>query len=169
MQAELILDPDVLARRWLELCANASSPAYFELNQFGEVIESPRPSLRDQRIAHTVARELEAQLGPEAAVEISVLTDQGVRVPDVIWMPPSHWARWHEATPLPFAPDICVEVLAPSDCTADTEIRKGAYLRAGAREVILVAPNGAIDFFGPLGKQQTSALGVALFLPHDLD
>jgi Uma2 family endonuclease len=167
MQAELILDRGVLIRRWLELCASANSPAYFELNQFGEMIENPQPSVRERRIAHTVSRELEAQLGPEAAVEISVMTDQGVRVPDVIWMPPSRWARWQEPTPLPFAPDICVEVLTPADSTVGTEMKKGAYLRAGAREIILISPNGAIEFFGTGGKRGKSALGVALFLSRD--
>ena len=168
MQAELILDRGVLARRWLELCASANSPAYFELNQFGEMIESPQPSVRERRIAHMVSRELEAQLGPEAAVEISVMTDQGVRVPDVIWMRPSRWSRWQEVTPLPFAPDLCVEVLSGRDTRAGVEIKKTAYLGAGATEVIVISAEGRIEFFGTEGRRKKSALGIAVYLPKDL-
>jgi Uma2 family endonuclease len=167
MQAELILDRGALVQRWLELCASADSPAYFELNQFGEMVENPQPSVRERCIAHTVSRELEAQLGPEAAVEIAVMTDRGVRVPDLIWMRPSRWSEWQEVTPLPFAPDLCVEVLSRRDTPAAIEIKKAAYLRAGAKEVIVISADSRIEFFGPEGRRRVSALGVVVYLPEN--
>jgi Uma2 family endonuclease len=168
MHAELVLDGQALAQRWQELCADPDTPHYFELNQFGELILSPRPSTRHQRIASALVRELQGLLGPEAAVEIAVLTDQGVRVPDAVWMPPSDWVRASNATPLPFAPAICAEVLSPGNTRAEIEMKKGAYLRGGAREVIVVGVSGEVEFFGPEGKRMTSALGFTLHLPREV-
>jgi Uma2 family endonuclease len=168
MHAELVLDRQALAQRWQELCADPISPDYFELNQFGELILSPRPTTRHQRIASAIVRDLQGQLGPEAAVEISVVTDQGVRVPDAVWMPPSEWVRAKNATPLPFVPDICVEVLSPGNTREEIEMKKGAYLRGGAREVIIVSVNGEVEFFGPEGKRAKSALGLTLQLPGEV-
>ena len=168
MHAELVLDRQALAQRWQELCADPNIPDYFELNQFGELILSPRPTTPHQRIASAIVRALQDQLGPEAAVEIALVTDQGVRVPDAVWMPPSEWVRANNATPLPFAPDICVEVLSPGNTREEIEMKKGAYLRGGAKEVIMVGVNAAVEFFGLEGKRTKSALGVTLQLPGEV-
>jgi hypothetical protein len=47
-------------------------------------------------------------------------------------------------------------------------MRVGAYLRGGAREVIVVGLKGEIEVFGPQGRRDTSALGVSLALPAEL-
>jgi Uma2 family endonuclease len=167
-QAEAVLDGAALVRRWQDLAVDPDTPDYYELNEYGEVIMPPKPTNDHQRALSAVARALESQLGPEAVAEISVLTDRGVRVPDVAWMP---LARWNEAkgkTPLPFAPDVCVEVLSPGNTQEEIGMKIGAYLRAGAKEVIIVGLQGKVEFFGPEGKRGTSALGIALNLPPSL-
>jgi hypothetical protein len=43
-----------------------------------------------------------------------------------------------------------------------------AYLRGGAREVMIVGMQGNVDFFSPEGQRARSALGVVLDLPREL-
>jgi hypothetical protein len=47
-------------------------------------------------------------------------------------------------------------------------MKTGAYLRAGAKEVIIVGLHGEIELFGPEGKRAQSALSIVLDLPPSL-
>lgn len=159
---------DELVRRWRALAADPDSPDYFELDQFGDLILSPRPATGHQRVASAIVRLLTSQLGGEAVGEASVLTDRGIRVPDVVWMPAERWAASKGQSPLESVPEVCVEVLSPGNTRQHVEMKIGAYLRGGAREVIVVGLKGEIEIFGPRGKRETSALGIALALPPEL-
>jgi Uma2 family endonuclease len=139
-----------------------------ELNEFGALIMSPKPTVGHQRVGSAVAHTLRLQLGGEAVSEVSVLTDRGVRVPDVVWMPAARWNECKGQSPLQVVPDICVEVLSPSNTREEIAMKVGADLRGGAREVIVVGLEGEVEYFGPDGKRQASALGVTLALPADL-
>jgi Uma2 family endonuclease len=168
MHADPAVRREELVRRWTALSADPESPDYCELNEFGEVIMSPPPTNRHQEIAQVIAETLIAQLGPKARVEMSVYTDRGIRVPDVVWMKPERWVQSKFETPLPFAPDICVEVLSPGNTREEIAMKAGAYLRGGAREVIVVGLKGEIEFFGAEGKRTASAFGLTLALPSEL-
>lgn len=167
MEATLVVEPEVLAARWAELCNDPESPDYFELNQYGEIVLSPRPSTGHQLLAFNVATQIQATLGPQAVTEVGILTDQGIRVPDAIWMAPERWRQANNATPLPIVPDICVEVLSPSNTRAEIEMKKGAYLRGGAREVVIVKVDGSVEFFGPEGQRLASIFGLVFKLLPD--
>jgi Uma2 family endonuclease len=83
-------------------------------------------------------------------------------------MPTDRWNQVKGKTPLPFVPDVCVEVLSPGNTRAEISMKAGAYLRAGAKEVVVVGLRGEIEFFGPEGKRTQSALSIALDLPASL-
>jgi Uma2 family endonuclease len=168
MQVESVLDKDTLVRRWQELADDPDSPDYYEVNEFGEVIVTPRPTNDHQRIVTAVTSALSQQLGPEAVQEVSILTDRGIRVPDVSWMRPERWAQTKGKTPLPFVPDVCVEVLSRGNTKEEVTMKTNAYLRGGAREVIVVGLRGEVEFLGSEGKRAASALGIQLILPTEL-
>lgn len=168
MDVEAVLDCNALVRRWQELGADPGSPDYYELNEFGELILSPRPTNDHQGVSKAVVTALDRQLGPDARIEISVMTDRGVRVPDVVWMTPERWAQVKGQTPLLSAPDICVEVLSAGNTRQEIAMKSGAYLRAGAKEVIVVGLRGEVEFLGLEGKRSASALGVLLELAPEL-
>jgi len=168
MLTEIALDREELLRRWHELEEDPESPDRYELNELGELILSPKPTNKHQRVGLAVVRGLEARLGPEAATEISVFTDRGIRVPDVVWMPPARWQGRQEESPLSFVPDVCAEVLSPGNSRAEITMKIGAYLRGGAREVIVVGRKGEVEYFGPEGRREASALGLRLELPAAL-
>lgn len=168
MQVESVLDKDALLRRWAALAVDAESPDYYEVNEFGEVIMSPRPTNDHQRIVTAVALALNHELGPEAVQEVSLMTDRGIRVPDVVWMKPERWTLVKGQTPLPLVPDVCVEVVSPGNTAEEVTMKTNAYLRGGAREVIIVGRRGEIEFFGAEGKRAKSVLGISLVLGADL-
>jgi Uma2 family endonuclease len=168
MHADPAVRREELIRRWNELAADPDSPDYFELNEFGELIMSPKPTTGHQRAGSAVAWALNSQLGGEAVTEVSVLTDRGVRAPDVVWMPTERWNECKGQSPLQIVPDICVEVLSPSNTREEMAMKVGAYLRGGAREVIVVGLEGEVEFFGPEGRREASALGISLTLPGEL-
>ena len=168
MHAAPAVRREELVRRWNELASDPASPDHYELNEFGELILSPKPTNDHQRLEFAVARALEAQLGPEAGIQISVYTDRGIRVPDVVWMPAERWREAKGKNPCPFVPDVCVEVLSPSNTREEILMKAGAYLRGGAREVIVVGLKGEIEWLGPEGKRESSAFGIWLSLPPEL-
>jgi Uma2 family endonuclease len=168
MHAEAVLDRSALVRRWQALASDPGAPDYYELNEYGEVIMSPRPTNDHQRAVSAIVVSLQAQLGPEAAAEISVLTDRGIRVPDAVWMPQSRWNQAKGKTPLPFVPDICVEVLSPGNTHEEIDMKAAAYLRGGAKEVIVVGLTGEVAFVTLDGRRDASALGIELKLPSSL-
>lgn len=60
--------------------------------------------------------------------------------------------------PDPQAPELCVEILSPSNSAREIEDEIRLYLGYGAREVWTVADDGRITLFGPEGERQASVL-----------
>jgi hypothetical protein len=128
----------------------------------------PRPTHGHQQVAGEIVIQLVRRLGPRASPEVSIYTDRGIRAPDVVWTPAHRWLEAKGENPLPFVPDVCVQVVSPSNTRQESLIKVGTYLRGGAREVIVVGLKGEIEFFGPGGKLETSALAIGLELPAEL-
>jgi Uma2 family endonuclease len=160
--------PEALIARWDELCRDPSLrdlPYKIELNAWGKVEMSPA-SVRHGWLQSAVASQLDQQLGGGVAVtECPVLTSIGIRVPDVVWASDSFMRQHHGASPLPRAPEICVEVFSPSNVEAEITAKTRAYLAAGAEEVWHVAENGSVRFFDHSGEKPASKFRVALVLP----
>ena len=78
------------------------------------------------------------------------------RKPDVIFVP---FGRWPQARRVPATnawdvlPDLCAEVVSPSDLAEDNRTKVEEYLRAGVRLVWVVYPELAVvDMYGPAGQ-----------------
>ena len=164
--------PESLIARWHEVLVDPSLkdlPYKIELNAWGKVEMSPA-SNRHGRLQAELAAELKRQL-PRGTVitECSVLTRIGIRVPDVVWASGEFLKNFGEITPYMQAPDICVEIVSPSNVQAEIEEKKAAYLRAGAREVWIISEQGAIRFFGAGGEKPASNLAAPITLPEPAD
>ena len=161
--------PEFLVARWNELCRDPSLehlPYKIELNSWGKVEMGPPAGVPHARHQTMVATELVQQLADGVTMtECPVLTDIGVRVPDVVWASNAFMERHRGASPLPRAPEICVEVVSPSNVQAEIEEKTRAYLAAGALEVWLVAETGAIRYMDASGEKPGSRFPVALALP----
>jgi len=156
--------PEVLTRRWAEILADPvlrDLPYKIELNAWGKIEMSAASNLHARQQLWT-GMELQRLLPDgEAMTEPSVMTDIGVRVPDVAWASRAFIATHGRETPYPRAPEICVEVLSPSNTEDEIEEEIRAYLAAGAQEVWTVAEDGAIRFFGAEDERARSAVGVS--------
>jgi Uma2 family endonuclease len=163
-----VATPESLIARWNELCRDPSLedlPYKIELNAWGKVEMSP-PSVPHARHQTEVAVQLRRQLVEGITMtECPVLTDIGVRVPDVVWASNSFMERHRGASPLPQAPEICVEIISPSNVDAEISEKTRAYLAAGAQEVWLVAESGAVRFIDGSGEKPRSRFPVAFTLP----
>jgi Uma2 family endonuclease len=156
---------EALALRWAELC---NDPRWhdlggkIELNGLGVIEMSPasnRHGIRQAAISHVLAEQLPAGT---AMVECSVLTTDGVRVPDVAWASAAFMGRHGDITPFPAAPEICVEVRTPSNTDAEMEFKTQLFLQAGAIEVWIVDEDGNRQVFDAQGPQPASRYGVEL-------
>ena len=143
----------------------ADVPGKLELNEKGSIELTP-PNNRHALLQAFVAGELR-RLMPDgtAFTECSVETRIGVRVPDVAWASAQFMQRYGVQTPFPSAPELCVEVLSPSNTAAEIREKVDAYLRAGAREVWLVAEDGAIEILNEAGAPAASVFGIVLVPP----
>jgi hypothetical protein len=108
---------ETLALRWAEVCRDASLrnlPYKIELNAWGKIEMSPA-NYRHAVLQGAMAVELGRQLaGGQVLTECPVLTEIGVRVPDVAWASADFVRTNRETTPCPSAPEICIEIRSPA-------------------------------------------------------
>ena len=167
MDTPILLDRNGLLAAWHRLVATAQHAVRdrYELNEFGEVVANGCPSGLRQLAFTDIYCQLAEQMGHLAAMSVPVVTPSfGIRVPDVVWMAPEKWERFDRDGPVPFVPDLCVEVLLDSDRPREMDRRVASYLQGGATEVIVVRPDGAIEFWGAEGRRQASTFAIALSL-----
>lgn len=168
MHADTILSPEELSQAWADLAGNEHLPDWYELTEHGELIMSPRPETRHQRLCTQIALQLQAQLGGEAVVEAAVLTTTaGIRVPDVVWMPLERWETV-SATSLLRDPNLVVEVLSPGNRSTEINHKTQAYLASGVQEVILIGVTGSIEYVRQDSVHATSMFNLNLALPSQL-
>jgi hypothetical protein len=157
-----------LRRRWQRLAADplvAAIPYKVELNEKGAIEVSP-PTTRHAFLQAYVSREV-ARQRPEGTTftECPVETEIGVRVPDVVWASPEFMRRHGAESEFRAGPDLCVEVLSPTNTRAEIGEKVAAYLAAGAREVWVVGEDGVPEIHTSAGRVAASALGFDLPRP----
>ncbi len=167
-RSERRLTRAALRARWLDMAGDpllAGIPCKLELNERGAIEVSPATT-RHAFYQAFIAGELRRLLPNGGAfTECPVETEIGVRAPDVAWASQAFLDRHGFANPLPQAPDLCIEVLSPSNTTAEIEEKVAAYFAAGAREVWLVEESGLVRMFGQEGPRERSTFPIALQLP----
>ena len=167
MGTPALLDRYELLAAWHRLIPKAELSGHYryELDELGEAIPNPSPSARRQIVLTDIYCHLTEQMGHLAAMSVAVTTPSfGIRVPDVVWMSCDKWEDFDRDAPLPFVPDLCVEVLLDSDRAQDIDRRVKSYLEGGAREVIVVDQYGQVEYWGVRGRRQASDFGTALAL-----
>ena len=156
-----------LRRRWIELANDslvAAIPFKVELNEKGAIEVSP-PTVRHGVVQAFIAREL-ARQRPEGTTitECPVETEIGVRVPDVVWASAEFMQHHGGESALRTAPELCVEVLSPTNTPAEISEKVAAYLAAGAREVWVVGDDGVPEIHTNGGR--AGASGLAFEIPR---
>jgi Uma2 family endonuclease len=137
---EAPLSREELAVRYRELCEDPrynNVPGKIELDVWGRMVMSPPPSNYHGAMQFTLGARL-ASLGGRCLVEASVVTGAGLFVADVAWASADFMRAHGFQTPFTQAPEICVEVVSPSNSKPELAEKRRAYLATGAEEVWLV-------------------------------
>lgn len=80
-------------------------------------------------------------------VECPISTSEGIKVADVIWASKKRLVQIGGRTALKGAPEICVEVISPSNKRGEIEEKRRLYFEAGAKEVWVCDKKGRLSFF----------------------
>jgi Uma2 family endonuclease len=146
---------------WAELCNErrlADLPYKIELDRFGKIVMSPTRNIHGY-YASEIAQLLKSLMGRgKTLVECAVETADGTKVTDVAWASPKTFAIIKDELSCSVAPEICVEVLSPSNQANEMEFKKQLYLRAGAQEYWACSEDGHLRFFTPDGEAANSVL-----------
>jgi Uma2 family endonuclease len=150
--------------QWQDVLADKSLhdlPYKIELNEYGRIEMSPA-SFTHSRFQAKLAALLSNQLGGEVFTELAIVTDKGVKVPDVAWSSDDYFQRHKHDLAATAAPEICIEIISPSNSKREMRAKIKLYLKAGAIEVWLVNEQGDIQFFDANGQRESSGFNVII-------
>lgn len=122
---------------WSEVLSNPylkDLPFKIKLNDAGKIEMSPASNLRG-KVQIEISRELDKRRSGVVIAECSIQTTNGVRVADVAWLTTAQFKAFGAETPYPTAPEICVEIMSPSNTWAEMHMKASLYLKADAKEV----------------------------------
>lgn len=128
-----------------------------ETDRHGQVIMSPPPAPAHGNFQAKIAFLLQKQMQSGRTLsECPISTREGVKTADVAWCSDAVWDRLGEGSCFEQCPEVCVEVLSPSNTRSEIEEKRRLYFEEGAREVWLCHPSGKMEFFdsadeGPIG------------------
>ncbi len=151
--------------QWSEVINNPllqNLPFKIELNKFGKLLMSPASNLHG-RIQGRLAASLWSDM-PEGEVitECSIETSDGVKVADVVWASAAFIAEFGYATPYAKAPELCIEIVSPSNSKQEMRQKTDLYLARGAQEVWIVYDDARIDIFSHTGQCLSSVFSATL-------
>lgn len=144
---------------WERLLADpelAKIEGRIETDRHGQIIMTPPPSRHHGSRQSEIVILLNRLLGPKVVTEAPISTTDGVRAADVIWISPAREGGLPDAPVFTQAPEICVEVLSPSNTPAEMNEKRALYFDAGAEEVWFCDTDGAMRFFTAAGPADRS-------------
>jgi Uma2 family endonuclease len=138
-------------RRWNELLADrelAKIDRRIETDRHGHVIMSPPPAPRHGSFQSEIVYLLRGLLrAGRVLTECPISTADGVKAADVAWASPQRIKELGEKAFFSRAPEVCVEVMSPSNTEAEIQEKMALYFDAGAVEVWLCSATGEMSFF----------------------
>ncbi|MDD5320772.1 MAG: Uma2 family endonuclease [Methylococcales bacterium] len=150
--------------QWQDVLADKSLrdlPYKIELNERGNIEMSPASFLHSL-LEGEIATLLRTQLGGRVFTELAIQTGKGVRVPDVAWGS-NHFVEQHiKEICASAAPEICIEIISPSNSMIEMSEKIALFLESGAIEVWLVDEQGNISFFNAGGQLQESSFNIEM-------
>lgn len=140
-------------------------PFKIELNRYGKIEMSPA-SNKHGRLQVYISTLLEKKLKKGVALtECSIQTTEGVKVADIAWYSNTFIKQHGYETPYLYAPELCIDVVSPSNSKIEMNNKIKLYLHAGALEVWVIWENGVIDYYDKTGKIPQSGYGFRVKIP----
>jgi Uma2 family endonuclease len=136
--------------RWRQIMADpviGRLPHAIETDRHGRILMSPPPGPRHANLQIKIGILLERLLPVGGQLgDCAVSTSDGIKGVDVAWLAPDRCHELSSDEPLRRAPDICVEILSPSNAVREIEEKIDLYFEAGAREVWVCDRQGQLSF-----------------------
>jgi Uma2 family endonuclease len=160
------------ALSWEEVCAIPwlrDIPAKVETNRYGKIMMSPASAWHGN-FGYEIGKLLDNLLpGGKIISECPIETLDGTRVADVAWISRERFLPQRRQASLPVAPEICVEVLSPSNSREEMIGKMQLYYAAGAREVWLCDEAVRMEFFVQGGAESVPDSVMCPAFPRQLD
>lgn len=131
-------------------------PFKIELNKWGKILMSPASNLHGRIQGYLTAKVLGKLNSGEVITECSIDTSDGVKVADIAWLSDEFIAEFKYSTPYPKAPEICVEIVSPSNSKIEIQDKVDLYLAKGAVEVWIVYDLKNIEYYTHIGPVKVS-------------
>ena len=144
---------------WSEVIANPilrELPFKIELNKFGKLLMSPASNHHASIQGRLAAILFNMLPQGEVLTECSIDTSDGVKVADVAWLSTAFINEFSYTTPYPKAPELCIEIVSPSNSKIEINTKVDLYLTKGAHEVWVVYELNEIDIYTHTGKIKSS-------------
>jgi Uma2 family endonuclease len=162
---EAPLSPEELAIRYRELCDDpgfANIPGKIEIDRWGRTLMSPPATPYHGRLQAKLSDKLTTLAG-EKTIEAPIATPLGLFGADVAWSSRKSPPGSEDVNPLMQAPELCIEVVSPSNSRKELREKTEAYLAAGAEEVWIVYPRSKrCEVHGQQGLLERSRFPVDL-------
>lgn len=144
-------------------------PYKVELGTHGRIEMSPSKP-HHGRLQVLIAIEL-SRLLPHGKVmtECPIQVGEKVRVPDVIWVDRQTESYTSDQSALSRAPEICIEILSPSNTQSEIDSRRTDLAAAGCLEFWTCTESGEIRFLNALDGNRLSSSGIAPDFPSTLN
>ena len=133
-------------------------PYKVELNRFGKLVltsASNKRGMIQSRVGFSIENR---RKDGEIINRCSVNTSDGVKVADVAWASDAFISEFGDKTPYDKAPEICVEIVSPSNSSEELRQKIDLYLAKGAVEVWIVTEDGEMKVYNNRGEANRSAL-----------
>lgn len=146
---------------WAEICCNSvlkDLPFKIQTDKWGHIVMSPATNehgMYQARLVTLLSRLLNIGI---IISECSIQTSEGVKVADVAWASDAFIQRNRGKNPFPEAPELCIEILSPSNMLAEMEEKKELYFARGAKEFWICDKNGNMLFHKNTGALEKSEL-----------
>lgn len=144
---------------WTGICENPflkDIPYKIQTDKWGNILMSPTTNEHGMYQAGIVAAI--SRLTDKGVIisECSIRTAEGIKVADVAWASKAFMERNRHTDPFEEAPEICIEILSPSNSRKEMDEKKELYFASGAEEFWLCDSEGGITVFGRAGITRQS-------------
>jgi Uma2 family endonuclease len=163
---EAPLSREELALRYEKLCDDpwmAKVQGKIEIDVWGRVMMTPPPAYSHGAVQARLIQILGGLAGGQVAAESPIATSKGVFAADVTWASDAFLRSHASEVALQQAPELCIEVVSPSNSSKELDEKRDAYLASGAKEVWIVYPKSKrCEFFDLHAKLERSSFPVDL-------
>lgn len=142
--------------RWADICQDPALkdlPYKIQTDKWGNIVMTPASNEHGIYQAKIIALLSRLMNTGTIISECSVQTSEGIKVADVAWASDAFMQNNRGNSPFAEAPELCVEILSPSNSEIEMGEKKELYFACGAREFWICDKDGNMQFFrntGPL-------------------